>query len=274
MAKRPAEVFGFLINNTTAEAQACRKKYNCPFVSQKCNKNSRLIKYPMGVCSVDYNGATIALCPRRFLEGSTVFQDIADDYFGTRDNLIVFHEIPIKPIGNLDFVMVKHKQMSNEIEDFIAIEFQTGQTTSTGGLVKGLKDFVSGEDISKKSYKFGLNMYDIWKRTFTQILNKGIVMETWKKKIYWVVQTEVMKDFTNRYHLKMGYNSTDSSVFYVYDLLVNNQDCKLTFDNKKSSTVDSLFNAFRNNPAIPPLAKFEGILAAKLKANIGFSLKP
>lgn len=37
--------------------------------------------------------------------------------------------------GSIGCGTVKHKPMSPEIEDFAAIEFQTGQTTGTGQLV-------------------------------------------------------------------------------------------------------------------------------------------
>ena len=60
---------------------------------------------------------------------------------------------------------------------------------------------LAGEDIQGKNYGFGLNLADIWKRSFTQILNKGIVLENWGHKIYWVVQEPVYQYFMNRYNL-------------------------------------------------------------------------
>jgi len=109
--------------------------------------------------------------------------------------------------------------MSPEIDDFIAIEFQTGQTTGTGKLVQGLKDYVKGVDVSQKTYGFGLNLYDVWKRTFTQILNKGVIMENWGKKVFWVVQEPVYKNFETRYNLQnLGSQPEHSTVFALYDL--------------------------------------------------------
>ena len=148
----------------------------------------------MGVCSVQYGDEIIALSPRRFMQDNIVFYDIADRYFGTRNDLLIFPEVSIpgaRSLGVFDFVMVKHKPLSNEIEDFVTIELQTGQTTGTGSLVEALENFMAGREVAGESYRFGLNLADIWKRAFIQILTKGIVMERWGHKIYWVVQEPI-----------------------------------------------------------------------------------
>ena len=75
MASRyPAEVFGFPVENRSAKAETVRRRHRCPFVGERCSKRSRLIAYPMGVCSAYVNGHAVAICPRRFLEGQTVFR--------------------------------------------------------------------------------------------------------------------------------------------------------------------------------------------------------
>jgi len=82
-------------------------------------------------------------------------KDIADHYFKTRNDLVVFTEIGLSQVGTFDFVMVKHRPFSSEIEDFVVVEFQTGQTTGTGKLVEGLKDLMKGDDLQGRSYGFG-----------------------------------------------------------------------------------------------------------------------
>ncbi len=147
-ARYPTEVFGHPIDVRSEQAQADRERYWCPFMDAPCDKLSRLIDYPMGVCSVRYGDEIIALSPRRFLQDNTVFYDIAEHHFGTRNDLLLFEEISVpkaQHLGRFDYVMVKHKPLSREIEDFVAIEFQTGQTTSTGRLVQALKDFQRGQ---------------------------------------------------------------------------------------------------------------------------------
>jgi len=279
-AKHPAEVFGHPIDVDSEKAQEHRKKHWCPFVGEECDKRSRLIDYPMGVCSVRYGQEIIALSPRRFLQDNIVFYDIADHYFETRSDLLVFPEVSIpgaRNLGVFDYVMVKHKPLSSEIEDFVAIELQTGQTTGTGSLVEALEDFMQGVEVEGASYSFGLNLADIWKRAFIQILTKGIVMERWGHKIYWVAQEPIYQDFLNRYSLHgMSYNRGDNTVFAIYDLKRQADEYQLHRTRVESSTVDDLFDAFRSNLEVPPKQVFVERLAEKVEgqveAKIGLAL--
>jgi len=262
MRKHPAEIFGFPLSTTPAT----KKKYWCPYTDKKCNKQSRIIKYPMGVCSIQYGDQIIALCPRRFLQNHIVFKDIAEHYFGTRHNILVFSEIALKDVGTFDYVMVKHKPLSYEIEDFVIIEFQTGQTTGAGNLVRALRDFLNGKNVEGSTYNFGLNMADIWKRSFTQILNKGITVEQWKNKIYWVVQEPIYQNFVNRYNLdEMYYKEAHKTVFMIYDLKQQGSDIILYRTRVESSTIDDLFKAFRNSPNIPPKEDFKAKLRKRIE---------
>jgi len=271
--KFPSEIFGYPHSNTTAKAKEIRARHWCPFVDKVCYKQSRLIDYPFGVCTAHANDHEIALCPRRFLDGHTVFTDIAQHHFKTTSDILVFSEVGLAEIGNFDFVMVKHKPMSSEIEDFVAIEFQTGQTTNTGKLVQGLRDFMAGQSIVYKTYGFGLNFFDIWKRTFTQVLNKGVIMENWKKKIYWVVQEPVYKFFEAKYGLqRLTHKPQHSTVFALYDLIPGKQSFELKASRKVSASMDDLFHALRHGQQIPPLEAFLGRLKNKILAEAQISL--
>src|SRR3990172_13204371 len=126
MAKYPSEIFGYPRSNTTSKAVEAREKHWCPFVDKVCYKQSRLIDYPFGVCSAHVNDDEVALCPRRFLDGHTVFTDIAQYHFNTVNDILVFPEIRLEDIGSFDFVMVKHKPVSAGVGDFAASGFQTG----------------------------------------------------------------------------------------------------------------------------------------------------
>ncbi|HIE13052.1 MAG TPA: hypothetical protein EYP63_06470 [Desulfotomaculum sp.] len=274
MTKHPAEVFGYPIDVTSVQSREDQKRHWCPFVGLKCNKKSRLVPYPMGVCSVQYGDKAIALCPRRFLQDSVIFKDIADHYFNDLNNLSLFGEIGLTNVGTFDYVMVKHKPLSSDIEDFVIIEFQTAQTTATGKLVGALEDFVQGKDVAGGSYGFGLNLADIWKRSFTQILNKGIILEHWGHRIYWVVQEPVYQDFLDRYNLNgMGYKPGNKIIFTTYDLRRAGDKCELFQTRIESSTTDNLFRAFRNNPNIPSKDAFVEKLGRKLKARMELKLQ-
>lgn len=240
-----------------------------------CYKQSRLTNgIPFGVCSAFHGGEHVALCPRRFLQNRTVFSDIAIHHFGSTNDLLLFSEVKLPGAGNFDFVMVKHRPMSVEIEDFIAIEFQTGQTTSTGGLVQGFLDFMAGGEVHERNYAFGMNTYDIWKRTFTQILNKGVIMENWKHKVYWVLQDSIYRDFERRYSLHtQGFAPEHHTVFVLYDLQPDDAQMQLVQSRMTSASVDQLFDSFRNNPNMPSLSDFKNVLQDKINSNAQLSLE-
>ena len=68
-------------------------------------------------------------------------EDVAAHYFGDLDNIVDFPEVRLLNVGNIDFVLVKHKPMRPEVEDFVSVEFQSDSTTSTDALVQGITDF-------------------------------------------------------------------------------------------------------------------------------------
>ena len=61
--RHPAEVFGHPVDSETTEAMLSRGSHWCPFLDQQCKKQSRLIDYPMGVCSVEYEGDVVGVFP-------------------------------------------------------------------------------------------------------------------------------------------------------------------------------------------------------------------
>lgn len=275
MAKYPSEIFGHYWRDTSSAAREAREKRWCPFHGSKCFKQSRLVSYPFGVCTAHVDGSEIALCPRRFLQENRVFGDIAQHYFKTRDNILVFSEVGLSGIGNFDFVMIRHKPLRAEIEDFAVIEFQTGQTTSTGKLVAGFKDFMKDGTLKKGvTYSFGINSYDIWKRTFTQVLNKGIIVEKWKRKVFWVVQDPIFYYFQEKYRLgNLTYNDQHATVFCLYDLHPEGSRLQLARTRMLSSSIDNLFNAFRTNEHIPPVEYFVSRLQERMNRDLSLGLR-
>ncbi len=134
---------------------------------------------------------------------------------------------------------------------------------------------MKGQSTPDGTYGFGLNTYDVWKRSFTQILNKGIVLEAWERKIYWVVQEQVFQYLVNRYHLtSLPNDASHATIFLTYDLqAAKDGSIHLVSRALKSSSVHALFEAFRTNPAIPSRSEFEAGLRVKLTAGMGLSVK-
>jgi hypothetical protein len=261
----PAEVFGFPVENRDAEVEAARQQRRCPFVDAQCNKKSRLVSYPMGVCSAHVNGQAVAICPRRFLERQTIFRDIALDYFGSINDLLMFSEVKLKGIGSFDYVLVRHKAMSSQVEDFVIIEVQTDQTTNTGKLVQALEDFLNEKDVTTAHYAFGMNTYDTLKRSYTQMLNKGVAMEQWGQRIYWVFQEYVFDNLVRRYQPDFASGSSDTNVFAIYDLVRETKTYTLTLQRFVSASVEALFTALRHNSGVPKKDQFVARLQARIE---------
>lgn len=177
-------------------------------------------------------------------------------------------------VGTFDFVIVKHKPLSSKVDDFIIIEIQGNQTTGTGALVEALEDFTRGEFRKDSVYPFGLNTYDVLKRSFTQILNKGTVLEKWGHKIFWVFQEPVYRNFKTRYDLgSLQYKRTHSTIFAIYELRTGKKTFHVELVTYESSTIKHLISAFMNNPNIPSKDDFINRLKGKIEAKIGLNLR-
>lgn len=272
---RPAEVFGYPVDVDSQKAQDAREQYLCPFMGIRCTKKSRLLDYPFGVCSIQRRDIIQAICPRRFEEEGTmrgvsrVLQDIAVHYFGDFDNVIPFAEVRLPHVGAIDYVLVRHKVMQAEVDDFVCVELQTDQTTSTGALVQAVKDVLAGEEVGNRTYPFGMNTYDTIKRSMTQLFNKGIVYESWGVKCYWVFQEYIYENLVRRYGLKQdGYISEQASRFALYDLKREGDVYHLEATRYVSTSVDEMYQSMRNNPGLPHRDDFVQVLNRKLQAHL------
>jgi len=113
-----AEVFGFPLNSRSAEAEEARRRHWCPFTHSRCAKQSRLLDYPFGVCSVQYGADICAICPRRFEERGAlpgtpkVLEEMARHYFGDINNVVAFSEVGLPNIGTIDYVLARHAPIS------------------------------------------------------------------------------------------------------------------------------------------------------------------
>lgn len=271
-AHHPVEIFGYPIDNMSAEVRESRSRHWCPFMDKRCNKQSRTISYPMGVCSVLHKENKIAICPIRFLQDNIAFIDVCNEIFGTTNDVLLFREVGLRDVGNFDFVLVKHKPLSSEVEDFCIVEFQTDSTTQTGKLVIALKDFIEGIDVSAKRYNYGMNTYNTIKLSYIQMLYKGQVLENWNKKIVWICQTYVFENMVKRFNLSdLDYESSSSTLYFAYDLVRTGGIYELQNVYKRSSTISNLLKAFTEQP-VSDVGEFVNILEHKIRLDLGITL--
>ena len=295
MSNKPAEWFGYLIENLPStyveEARNAAEGQKCPFLAafyghsdaktSRCRKKTRLLDTPFGVCTAQVRGqAFLALCPYRFLENRRVFRDIALDYFQTLDNLIVYSEVTFpgaSPIGRFDYVIVKHERVSNRVLDFVFVEFQAAQTTSTGALVQAVRDMMQGK--MENTYAFGINWADIWKRSLIQLLLKGAAAQRWGKVVYWVVQRQIFDNLVQRYGLQPSSTPYDGPVrFLLYDLYQKPNaprlELKCTKETASSFTLEAFYRGLQHLPNLPSLKEIERHLGRLLKQRLKLRVIP
>jgi hypothetical protein len=269
------EIFGHPLDSKEKNALSDFTDYSCRFINRKCDKESRLITYPMGVCSVNSNDNKPIICPHRFLQDNLVFINASNQAFGDTNNVLLFSEIHIKNVGSFDFVLVKHKPLSSDIEDFCVVEFQSDSTTGTGKLVQALKDFMDNDkdpEAQKKHYAFGMNTYNTIKLSYIQMLVKAQVLESWNKKIFWVMQNFVFDNMVSRFHLsELEFNENRTTQYHIYDLEKSNNLYHLSLINKYSTTVSNLLKAFTHQP-IPSKEDFINLLKEKINLKVGLTL--
>lgn len=260
--KFPSEIFGVSWDDRSKTAARKLEEKSCRFAGGACDKKGHVFN-PFGACSVHIHGEYIPICPKRIRENGIAFQSIAKLHFGTPNNIIAHPEVNVKGIGSFDFVLVRHEPAGAAApNDFAILEIQGGQTTSTGHLTRAYSDFLrSGTFQSEPPYNFGINYYDLWKRSLVQLLTKGVVMETWGTKIYWVIPKQLFADFQSRYRLgELPYNKNHGTVFALCDLKKKGRKLILAKPEWRSITTDQLFYALRHNVSIPSLEEFRKTL--------------
>jgi len=265
--KKAIELFG----QNTEHIDVNRIKttnYQCPFINQTCIKQSRLINYPMGACSVRVNSTDVIICPVRFKQNDIVFTDIAKRFFGTVDNSILFQEVKVSGFGSFDFVLVKHTPLKATVDDFVVIEFQSDSTTGTGALVNNVRDIIENEEFHE-NYRFGMNTYNTIKLSFIQMLMKGQVIENWGKNIVWVMQDFVFSNMLSRFDLERKPLDRDLSThFFLYKMDETDIGFDLKLGETCSSSVRDLAKAFERGKGLPTLNSFIKTLEAKIQLNL------
>ena len=272
--KFPSEIFGVHWRNKSAAGAAMRDAEACRFTGGQCDKKGHVFN-PFGACSARIDGETIPLCPKRMLEDGVAFRAVAELHFGTTQNVVACPEISVKGVGNLDFVLVRHEPAGQMRSEFAVVEIQGGQTSNTGHLTRAYSDLLrKGAFEPAPPYNFTVNYYDVWKRSLIQILTKGIVMEIWGAKIYWVVPSQLFAYFQDRYRLgELKHDKNHSTVFALCDLEEKKGRFVLTEPQWRSITMEQLFDAFRNNLQIPSLDEFRKKLEKRLMSPVQMRLQ-
>lgn len=230
-----AEVFGFPIINETVKAKRYRDQKLCPFNNKVPNCTKDKANNPLGVCSVFHNNKPVITCPARFREDWLIIENAAKFAFSEKNKWTSLSEIKLldkngQSAGNIDFVLVAYND-KGELIDFASLEVQG--VYISGNLRNPFESYINNPT-NKFTWNLGYNspkpdyLSSSRKRLIPQMLYKGGIFQTWKRKqvvalqksffdtlpklptvskenaeIAWFLYDLVFESSTNQYHLTL-----------------------------------------------------------------------
>jgi hypothetical protein len=264
-----AEVFGYPIDNLSANAEHCRVNKLCPYHNkvQQCTKDKA--DDPLGVCSVFGNGDVAITCPIRFRQNWTILKDAASFFFQPGTNWAFIEEVKLadangESAGNIDFMLVSHDR-NGVITDFGSLEVQA--VYISGNVRKPFEHYMADrvanqtmtwhETVVRPDY-----LSSSRKRLVPQMIYKGGIFNSWGKK----QAVALHEGFFNTLPPlpPVGADQADIAWFiYGMDYDANNKTYKLVL----RRTVYTTFNGALNKITIPEPGKvdrFTALLQRKL----------
>lgn len=192
---RVLELFGFStrLSKGIRWQEVAREQF-CPFTNSKCFKvRKSQPNISIGTCTVRYgrDNKDIIICPNRLLERKQVFTDCIH-LLTLHEPGNEFHIIPevSVPGGSIDYFLVSVKRA--KVKDFVAIEFQTLDSTGTVWperqrllRKKGIKVPNKDVEIAKG---FGMNWKMTAKTLLIQLHHKIQTFEHFNKHLVLIVQ--------------------------------------------------------------------------------------
>lgn len=188
----PIEVFGHTYTDHSPQAQAARREQYCPYLGRECVKPRKSEPHiKVGICSLGYKGSfleqhePVVVCPFRFLE-EAVFTAIHHRFFPAWEHCRWVKEVDMGVSGNVDYVALRTDEAGEEPSDFFCVEFQACGTT--GSPYPYVQELLS-QGAYQGKHSYGMNWANEFMKTMMQqVYKKGQVVESWGKKIVFVIQ--------------------------------------------------------------------------------------
>jgi hypothetical protein len=221
------EVFGFPVESNSSKAKRYRKQKLCPYNNKVPNCTKDRANNPLGVCSIKHNGKSVITCPIRFREDWLINENAAEFAFGLNATWTSLSEIKLtdkngQSAGNIDFVLV-HYNENGQLVDFASLEVQgvyiSGNVRNPfeAYMKKPIKSFEwpKGYNYPKPDY-----LSSSRKRLIPQMLYKGGIFHSWKKKQTVALQKSFFETLPS---LPTTTRSKADIAWYLYDLELNKE---------------------------------------------------
>jgi hypothetical protein len=264
-----AEVFGFPISNESTKAKRYRNRKLCPFNNKVPNCTKDKANDPLGVCSVFHNNSPVIICPTRFREDWLIIENAAKFAFEENVKWTSLSEIKLLDkynlsAGNIDFILVAYND-KGQLTEFASLEVQgvyiSGNLRNPfdSYINNPLRDFswTNGYNSPKPDY-----LSSSRKRLIPQMLYKGGIFQTWKKKQTVALQKSFFDTLPN---LPTVSRENADIAWFLYDLILDSST-----NNYILTLVDIVYTEFESalmrvtTPEPGELTDFINLLQSRL----------
>jgi Restriction endonuclease NotI len=241
-ASKVLELFGNSTRMDSGWKQVVKRQW-CPFANTRCFKVRKSDPgVSIGTCSVCYgkDQRNVIICPNRFLERRQVFMDCLHllTQHDPGNELHVVPEVSI-PGGSVDYFVVSVTK--GKVKDFVAVEFQTLDTTGTvwperQRLLRSLGIKVRNKDV-ESGKPFGMNWKMTAKTILVQLHHKVDTLEHIGKHFVLVLQDcllDYLRGQFNFAHLK-DVRVGDVMHIHSYKLEQEGREFQLHLDSRLST---------------------------------------
>jgi hypothetical protein len=246
--KQPlAEVFGHLLTDQSDNAKRYRSCRLCPFNNKVPNCTKDKAKNPLGVCSIYYDDTAAITCPIRFREDWIITNDSASFFFPENTSWSSLTEVRLndangKSAGNIDVVLVAYDD-KGKVFDFGSLEVQA--VYISGNVRDPFEHYMTNTieharmDWSKEpNYPRPDYLSSSRKRLAPQLLFKGGILHSWKKKMAVALNKSFFETLPRLTNVK---KAKADIAWLIYDLVLTEND---GYERYKLVKVDEIFTEF------------------------------
>lgn len=237
LKKTPVEIFGYDTSTPSDDLKLAVRQQYCRFIHATCNKPRKSNpQEKVGICSVASTVAKggvlepVIVCPQRF-KIDALLETIRQKYLKDWSNITWIPEVNIGVGGSIDYVAVELGR-KNEILNFQCVELQAAGTTGTP--YPAVIDFKEHGRFLKDQYNYGINWANEFLKTMMQqAYKKGKIIQSWNRKIVFIIQDVGMKYILN---------ATDCSLLTEADELLPVDFCTFRMEWTEGDRWDLVFD--------------------------------